>query len=178
MTEKPVLKSSIRHILISLGCLWLGALFVWLGRFPNQLTALLFDRWAIILPFISVMSVAFWICRKRQWRVVNVSLIVVCVLFAIAVLNFSMWMTIRLENNTSVLLTAVMTNLSKDTVRVVSIQPGDTKLVELVATYGGTETYDWHLLIYDGTGKVYDQQVIKGAGIDRRHLIRMGPEGH
>jgi len=67
--------------------LWTGFLFAWLNRYPNPLSVLIFDHWIIILPFVSVMIPIFGYCRKRK---IKISLIYICVLFAIAVLNFSM----------------------------------------------------------------------------------------
>ena len=161
----------IRSVFIPIICLWLGSLIIYLGRYPNQLTALIFDQWKIILPFISLMIVAFGISRKFQWRTVKISLIVVCILFSLAILNFSMWMTVYVQNKTSVPLTAVMTNLSNDRIRTISIPPSQTKLVELLTdTFGKTK---WHLLVYDNAGEVYSQQIIKGEEIKRGHTIQI-----
>lgn len=176
MNIKPRLNVIHWRIILYVVCLWAGALFVWLGRYPNQLTAMVFDRWKIILPFISIMIIAFALCRKYHLRGITMSLIIVCVLFTIFILNFSMWMPILIQNNTAKELTAVMKDLSNDRIREVSVPPGRTKWIEILAA--GDDTFgdiQWHLLVYDEAGAVYLQQVIKGSEIERGHTIQINP---
>lgn len=168
---------SMKHSLITVCLLWIGALIVWLGRYPNQFSAQIFDLWEIILFFASLMILAFGLCRKFRWRSVRTVLIIVCVLFSIVILNFSMWMTIYVQNDTSVTLTAVMTDLSNDRIRMVSIPPGRRKLVELLESESNSfGDVQWHLLVYDEAGTVYLQQVIKGKEIKRDHTIEIDPQ--
>lgn len=181
MKDSDTLKSSdMKHRYAAIGLLWTGCLFVWLGRYPNQLTALVFDQWKLILTFVSLMILAFGLCRKFQWRVVRICLIVVCVLFTIAILNSSTWLTIYVQNNTSVPLTAVMKDLSDDRLRIVSVQPKQKKLVELLES-GGISDVMWHLLVYDKDGVVHLQQVIKGDQVVNeyrlnRHTVEINPQ--
>jgi len=164
-----------RYVPGSVICLWIGALFVWLGRYPNQFTAQIFDRWILILSFISIAGIAFGLCRKFQWRAVRILLIILCVLFSIAILNFSMWMPISVQNNTSVSLTAVMMDLSSSNkIRVVSIPPQKTKWVELIESEDGTfGKKQWSLLVYDSSAKIYYQDIIEGSKIKRGHIIEI-----
>ncbi|MCE5186544.1 MAG: hypothetical protein LLF76_10505 [Planctomycetaceae bacterium] len=94
-------------------------------------------------------------------------------LIVFAMVNFSIWFSISIENKTPLPLHAVSVDLKDNRTRTVNIHPGQTRRAVLIPAEDVefAKGYGYHVFVYDSKGSVYYDNTLLPEELERRHLI-------
>ena len=174
MTKKPTKAYNVCFILLV--ALWLSVSWTSLWQQPNLFTVLVVDRWRILLPVFSVILLLMLISSGFPMGIVRHLLWLILGLVVMwIIVTPSIFLSVLIENNSSVHLSAVSVDLKNNHIRMVAIPPQEKKRVVLAKAESLeiAKGNGYHLFVYNDEGRIYFEKTLTPKQLDRINVIAL-----